>query len=126
VRCGLRTEEGTGGMMMRMHAGWRSVCMVMALVAAFATFGQTPPPAENVIHVEISGLRSDKGQMLCALYSSAEAFPKKADKAVARFAPKISPRQTVCDLTGVPPTPYCGPGWHDEKSKCKLHPQFTR
>jgi len=77
--------------MMRMHAGWRSVCMVMALVAAFATFGQTPPPAENVIHVEISGLRSDKGQMLCALYSSAEAFPKKADKAVARLTANITP-----------------------------------
>src|SRR5258708_36552930 len=90
MRRGLWTEEGTGGMMMRMHAGWRSVCMVMALVAAFATFGQTPPPAENVIHVEISGLRSDKGQMLCALYSSAEAFPKKADKAVARVSAIIS------------------------------------
>src|SRR5260221_6839156 len=94
MRRGLWTEEGTGGMMMRMHAGWRSVCMVMALVAAFATFGQTLPPAENVIHVEISGLRSDKGQMLCALYSAAEAFPKKADKAVARVNADNSGRPT--------------------------------
>src|SRR5258708_15910683 len=99
MRRGLWTEEGTGGMMMRMHAGWRSVCMVMALVAAFATFGQTPPPAENVIHVEISGLRSDKGQMLCALYSSAQAFPKKADKAVARVSAHTSPPHTLFAFT---------------------------
>src|SRR5258708_36959283 len=99
MRRGLWTEEGTGGMMMRMHAGWRSVCMVMALVAAFATFGQTPPPAENVIHVEISGLRSDKGQMLCALYSSAEAFPKKADKGVCGVSAHTSPPHTLFAFT---------------------------
>src|SRR5258707_10507647 len=103
MRRGLWTEEGTGGMMMRMHAGWRSVCMVMALVAAFATFGQTPPPAENVIHVEISGLRSDKGQMLCALYSSAEAFPKKADKAGGRLTPNIPAPPAVFGFPAAPP-----------------------
>src|SRR5258706_10801126 len=120
MRRGLWTEEGTGGMMMRMHAGWRSVCMVMALVAAFATFGQTPPPAENVIHVEISGLRSDKGQTLCALYSSAEAFPKKADKAVARLTANIAARQTIFGFTGGPPRAYAGSGGPDEKPNGQL------
>src|SRR5258708_32684776 len=119
MRRGLWTEEGRGGVMMRMHAGWRSVCMVMALVAAFETFGQTPPPAENVIHVEISGLRSDKGQMLCALYSSAEAFPKKADKAVARLTADISAPQTVCGFTRGAPGAHPGSGVHDENSKGK-------
>ncbi len=109
---------------MRMHAGWRSVCMVMALVAAFATFGQTLPPAENVIHVEISGLRSDKGQMLCALYSAAEAFPKKADKAVARLTANIAARQAICDFTGVAPGTYAVSVVHDENSNGKLDTNF--
>ena len=42
------------------------------------------------IHVEISGLRSDKGQVLCALFSSAADFPKKTDKAVAQAKSDIS------------------------------------
>src|SRR5258708_21144831 len=124
MRRGLWTEEGRGGVMMRMHAGWRSVCMVMALVAAFETFGQTPPPAENVIHVEISGLRSDKGQMLCALYSSAEAFPKKADKAVARLTANITARQAIFGFTGVAPRTYAVSVGLDENSNCKLDANF--
>src|SRR5258706_8082021 len=124
MRRGLWTEEGTGGMMMRMHAGWRSVCMVMALVAAFATFGQTPPPAENVIHVEISGLRSDKGQMLCSLYSSAEAFPKKADKAGARLTAHIAARQSIFGFPRVAPRTYAGSGAHDGQPHRQLDTQF--
>src|ERR1700674_1023082 len=85
------TERRTRGMMMRMFVGQKTICLAAALVAAFGAFWQTPPPApaENVIHVEISGLRNDKGQMLCALFSSAEAFPKKPEKAVARLTSKI-------------------------------------
>ena len=109
---------------MRMLAGWKAVCLAGALVAAFGAFGQTPPPAENVIHVEISGLRSDKGQMLCALYSAAEAFPKKADKAVARLTAKITERRAVCDFTGVAPGTYAVSVVHDENSNGKLDTNF--
>jgi uncharacterized protein (DUF2141 family) len=38
------------------------------------------PAAENVIHVDVAGLRNGKGQVLCSLYSSAEAFPRMAIK----------------------------------------------
>ena len=37
----------------------------------------------NVIHVEVAGMHNDKGQISCALYSSADGFPKKGEKAVA-------------------------------------------
>ena len=108
-------------MMMRMFAGWKASGLGVALVAAFGLSGQTPAsPAENAIHVEISGLRSDKGQMLCALFSSAEAFPTKADKAVARLTAKIAERQAVCDFTGVAPGTYAVSVVHDENSNGKL------
>jgi uncharacterized protein (DUF2141 family) len=109
-----------------MFVGWKAVCLIVALGAAWATNGQAPTPGQSVIHVEISGLRSDKGQMLCALYSSAqaEAFPKKADKAVARLTAKIAERQSVCDFSGVAPGTYAVSVVHDENSNGKLDANF--
>jgi uncharacterized protein (DUF2141 family) len=110
-------------MMMRMYAAWRAVCMATALMATYAASGQAPP-AENVIHAEISGLRNDKGQILCALFASADAFPKKADKAVARLTAKIVERKAVCDFTGVAPGTYAVSVVHDENSNGKLDTNF--
>src|ERR1700736_266067 len=109
-------------MMMRMFSGWRAGTLAAALVAAFGAFAQTP--AENIIHVGISGLRNDKGQVLCALFSSAEAFPTKADKAVARLTAKIAERQAVCDFTGIAPGTYAVSVVHDENSNGKLDRNF--
>ncbi len=110
--------------MRRMFAGWKAVGLGAALVAACSALGQTPAPAESVIHVDISGLRSDKGQMLCALFSSADAFPKKADKAVARLTAKIAERQATCDFTGVAPGTYAVSVAHGENSNGKLDTNF--
>ena len=107
---------------MRMFSGWRAGTLAAALVAAFGAFAQTP--AENIIHVGISGLRNDKGQVLCALFSSAEAFPTKADKAVARLTAKIAERQAVCDFTGIAPGTYAVSVVHDENSNGKLDRNF--
>ena len=111
---------------MRMFEGWQAVGMTGALVAAFGVFGQTPTPvrAENTIHVEITGLRNEKGQVLCALFSSAEAFPTKADKAVVRLTVKIMERQATCDFTGVVPGTYAVSVVHDENSNGKLDRNF--
>jgi uncharacterized protein (DUF2141 family) len=59
-------------------------------------------------------------------YSSAqaEAFPKKADKAVARLTAKIAERQAVCDFTGVAPGTYAVSVVHDENSNGKLDTNF--
>jgi uncharacterized protein (DUF2141 family) len=115
-------------MMMRMFACWKAVGLagVLVGVAACGAFGQSPasPAVENVIHVEISGLRNDKGQMLCALFSSAEAFPTKADKAVARLTTKIAERQATCDFIGVAPGTYAVSVVHDENSNGKLDRNF--
>ena len=111
--------------MMRMFAGWKAIGLGVALVAArVGGVGQAPTPAENVIHVDISGLRSDKGQMLCALFSSAEAFPTKADKATSRLTAKIAERQAICDFTGVAPGTYAVSVVHDENSNGKLDRNF--
>ena len=110
---------------MRMKfVGWRTAYLGATLAVAWGAFAQKPAPAENVIHVETNGLRSDKGQMLCALHSSAAAFPKKADKAVARLTAKIAERQATCDFTGIAPGTYAVSVVHDENSNGKLDTNF--
>lgn len=110
---------------MRMFAGWMAIGLGVALVAArVGAVGQAATPTANVIHVDVSGLRSDKGQMLCALFSSAEAFPTKVDKAIARLTAKIAERQAVCDFTGVAPGTYAVSVVHDENSNGKLDRNF--
>jgi len=118
-------------MMMRMFAGWKAIGLGVALVAGcVGIVGKTPTqapaaaPAHNIIHVDISGLHSDKGQILCALFSSAEAFPTKADKAVVRLTAKIAERQAVCDFIGVAPGTYAVSVVHDENSNGKLDRNF--
>lgn len=115
-------------MIMRMFGAWKRIALASSLIGAASAFGQTPTsqPPENVIHVEISGLRNDTGQMLCALYPSAqaEAFPKKADKAVGRLTAKIADRQAVCEFTGVAPGTYAVSVVHDENSNGKLDTNF--
>jgi uncharacterized protein (DUF2141 family) len=85
---------------------------------------QGPPQPENQIHVEVVGLRNDKGHALCALFSSAADFPKKPEKAVARTVSVISERHAVCDFSGVAPGTYAVSVVHDENSNGKLDTNF--
>lgn len=78
----------------------------------------------NVIQVEVDGLHSDQGQVLCALFSSAADFPKKADKAVARARSGISGKHAVCEFQSVPPGTYAVSVFHDENSNGKLDTNF--
>lgn len=74
----------------------------------------------NVIHVEVVGMRNDKGQISCSLYSSADGFPKKGEKAVAHSVAPISERVAVCEFPGIPLGPYAVSVFHDENSNGKL------
>jgi len=85
---------------------------------------QAQQSPENLIHVEIGGLRNDKGQVLCAIYSSADGFPKKGDKAVARAKSSISERRAVCEFPGLNAGTYAISVFHDENSNGKLDTNF--
>jgi uncharacterized protein (DUF2141 family) len=86
---------------------------------------QAQQSPENLIHVEISGLRSDKGQVLCALYSSADGFPKKGDKAAAHARSPISNGHAVCEFPSVTVGTYAVSAFHDENSNGKLDTNFV-
>lgn len=84
----------------------------------------TQVPPENVIHVDVDGLRSQKGQVLCALYSSANGFPKKPDKAIAHAKSAISSGHAVCEFPDVAAGTYAVSVLHDENSNGKLDTSF--
>src|SRR5271165_649559 len=80
---------------------------------------------ENLVHVDIAGLRNDKGQVLCALFSSAIDFPKRADQALAQVRSGISHGHAVCEFPGISSGTYAVSVFHDENSNGKLDANFV-
>jgi uncharacterized protein (DUF2141 family) len=100
------------------------VCSLGILLAfPSASLPQTPTPDE-FIRVEISGMRNDKGQIVCALFSSAVDFPKNGDKAVAHAKAVISHGRSVCEFPGVAPGRYAVSVFHDENANGKMDTNF--
>jgi uncharacterized protein (DUF2141 family) len=102
---------------------------ILVLAGAFlwlspSGLGQAHPAQENLIHVEISGLHSDKGHVLCALFSSALDFPKRSEKAVARAKSDISHGNAVCEFPGIASGTYAVSVFHDENSNGKMDTNF--
>jgi uncharacterized protein (DUF2141 family) len=85
----------------------------------------SPVSPEGVIHMEIEGLRSDKGEVRCALYTSAKGFPKDATAAQARAPSSASGKHVVCDFAQVKPGTYAISVHHDEHSNGKLDTNFV-
>jgi len=82
------------------------------------------PSPENLIRVEIGGLRNDKGQVVCSIYSSADGFPKIGDKAVTIVKSPISNGHAVCEFRGLKPGTHAVSVFHDENSNGKLDTNF--
>lgn len=111
--------------MRRMSVRKTSVAFLMvAIVCSARIWAQSQEPQENVIHVDIDGLRSDRGQVLCALFSSAADFPKRADRAVVHAKSEISGRHAICEFQGVSRGTYAVSVFHDENSNGKLDTNF--
>ena len=80
-----------------------------------------PAPAqENAIHAVIGGLRNDHGRVVCALFQSADGFPKASGKAVAHVSAAISNRQAVCEFQGVAAGVYAISAFHDANANGTL------
>lgn len=100
----------------------RNTGAVLFLLTSFLAQGQSLQT--NVVNVDIGGLRDDKGQVVCALYSSSDAFPKDGKKAVARIDSGISNKHAVCEFSGITPGTYAVSVFHDENSNGKLDSNF--
>jgi uncharacterized protein (DUF2141 family) len=100
------------------------VILILTIICLTGFPARSQESHRNVIHVDVDGLRSDRGQVLCALFSSPSDFPKKADRAVARTKSEISGRHATCEFQDVPSGNYAVSVFHDENSNGKLDANF--
>jgi uncharacterized protein (DUF2141 family) len=83
----------------------------------------TPSPslaAGPTVALRVSGLRSDDGQVLVAVYRGEDGFPKQADKAWKKLAIKVVGDRASVDLGDVPPGEYGIVVVHDENGNRQL------
>ena len=96
----------------------RNVLMMVALAigaAPQAGAGQT-----GKLVVEVSGFRSDHGQLMLRLYDSQAGFPIDGAKAVRQAAQAIKGGRAVVELDGVPFGSYAIGCIHDENGNGRL------
>jgi len=98
--------------------------LIVLLAFAAPVLPQTASSPTDVIRVEINGVRNDKGQMLCALFTSPKDFPKNGDKAIAHAKSAISHGHAVCEFPAVAPGKYAVSVFHDENSNGKMDTNF--
>jgi uncharacterized protein (DUF2141 family) len=93
---------------------------ISTLLCSFLVLQVPSSTPQNVIHVAIDGFRTDKGQVICSLYSSAEGFPKNDKEAIAHSKSPITDRHANCDFSGIQPGTYAVSVFHDENSNGRL------
>lgn len=105
----------------------RSYQLLFLLAVVLAPDERSPAQADrqtNLIHVDVQGLRNDKGQVFCSLYSSADGFPKDDQKAFTKATSLISEKKASCEFSGIGPGTYAVSVFHDENSNGKLDRNF--
>src|SRR5215471_6217784 len=98
--------------------------LALCLLSLARWLAQEVSPQGSVIHVDVVGLRNNKSQVCCALYGSAEGFPKDGQKAIRRDTSSISDQKASCEFSGVEPGTYAISVFHDENSNGKLDTNF--
>jgi len=81
----------------------------------------------NLIHVEIAGLRNNRGNVYCWLFQSAADFPSNSNENAASTASTISNRHSSCDFENQDPGAYAIVVFHDEDGShvLELNPNGT-
>lgn len=102
----------------------RRMGIIVFFLLAASVMGNSDAGKENAIQVGVDGLRNDRGQVLCALFSSAPDFPKKPENALAHAKSTIAHEQATCEFQSIPPGTYAVSVFHDENSNGKLDTNF--
>jgi uncharacterized protein (DUF2141 family) len=72
--------------------------------------------SESLIHVDITGLRNNRGQVYCQLFESAQDFPSNTDGNAASTASTITNRRASCDFENQESGSFAILVFHDEDS----------
>jgi uncharacterized protein (DUF2141 family) len=94
--------------------------VVFASVALLPIPSSADAPPSGPVMVRVAGLRSNDGQVGCALYNSAKGFPKDASAALERLFCPIEKNAAVCAFHPVPAGTYAVACFHDANKNGKL------
>ena len=98
----------------------RSTAVVLL---ALPLSGGAAAPAGKLV-VEVSGFRSDAGQLLLRLYGGEAGFPTDGSRALRQVAQPIKGGRAVVELAGLPFGTYGIGCVHDENGNGKLDTNF--
>lgn len=72
------------------------------------------------LHIEVTGLRNDKGKVLISIYNSAKGFPETVTDAVFKAAAKLKNGKAIFNIENVKPGDYAVAVLHDENENEKM------
>jgi uncharacterized protein (DUF2141 family) len=107
-----------------------SMRTAIAIATLAGTLGAAPgasraqPGSANSIKVIVVGLRSNDGEVDCALFNSASGFPDHLDKAIKTIKSKIEDGRAVCEFEDVASGDYAVSEFQDENGNGKLDRNF--
>jgi uncharacterized protein (DUF2141 family) len=100
-----------------------SVAFSLAAAVVSAT-SVADSPATGVLTVHLLQLRSNDGQVGCALYRSADGFPTDPAKAAQmRWCP-IKDKTSTCSFDPIPAGTYAVACFHDENGNGRMDKNF--
>lgn len=96
---------------------------ILAL-AVLATAAPLAADDTGSITVQISNLKTTSGQLRCALFRSAEGFPREPQRASARVVGTIDGRTATCQFSKIAPGHVAITAFHDENNNGKVDLRF--
>jgi uncharacterized protein (DUF2141 family) len=101
----------------------RLALMLLCLGLPLGSSAQ-PAAASGQVVVELVGLRNDAGQVLAALYRSADGFPGGVAKAFARKRAHSQGKKLSLAFDGIPAGPFAISVFHDENGNSAMEKTF--
>jgi uncharacterized protein (DUF2141 family) len=94
--------------------------MSLAIPLLWLLSSASPPG----LSVQIEGVHSSTGTLRCTVHNKPEAFPMKADLAVAHAEAPAKSGSAVIPFGAIPPGDYAIACFHDENNDGKLDSNF--
>ena len=95
-----------------------ALCCVLALPSAYAQ------SAEATVRLDVTGLRSARGDVGCLLFATADGYPEDHAKAYRELHAPIDKAGAACVFKNVAPGTYAAIVFHDENLSGKLDKSF--
>ena len=101
-----------------------SIFLTVGFLACFGSIAHAQCCQQNVLRAHLVGLTNTKGRVACAIFNSADGFPRDRSKSVARVQAPIQNGEGICEFKGLPAATYAIASFHDEDETGKMKTNF--